>query len=302
MSAPQTTAERRALRRRERRALDALPVRPEPTTGFVVKKPVGTYDQIEVVRAAVTLAILFGTHAERDAARFTVHLLTAAGREDGGEDDGFVAVPAKVIERYFRHLDWRALEEAGLIEVKPYSRLLGRCREFRVAEELRLAFYEAGPTTERVMQDGLYDLATGRPTSTRTKSQRRTPSGNALPKMVRAAIDAVGMVPFDAVRIERDHLPSLRAKIDEAEPGTKERERALGRYLNDLRCFQAVLTQGARPLDPAQPDGLWVYRPAYRPQRFGRISQVGGGLQSCSKEMKSISYPPIYPPSLWASS
>ena len=298
MSALQTTAARRVRLRYQRRALDALPARPEPTTGFVVKKPVGTYDQIEVVRAAITLAVLFGARAERDAARFIVHLLTAANRED----DGFVAVPAKVIEQYFRHLDWRALEEAGLIEVKPYSRLLGRCREFRVPDELRLAFYEAGPTTERVMQDGLYDIATGRPTTTRTKSQRRTPSGNALPSKVRAAIDAVGMVPFDAVRIERDHLPSLRAKIDEAEPGTKERERALGRYLNDLRCFQAVLTQGARPLDPAQPDGLWLYQPAYRPQRFGRISQVGGGLQSCSKEMKSISYPPIYPPSLWAPS
>lgn len=285
-----TRAARRVRRRRQRRTLGALQTRSEPTRAFVADFVPGTYDQGEVVRAALADIPIANPKAASKAERFLIHVLTAAGREG----DPYVPVPSKLIEKEWRGLDWRSILEAGVVGVRPYNRLARRSREFAVTPRVAFDFYEAGPTAERVVQDGLYDLTTGRPTTRRVKSDRRTPSGNAWPAMIRAAIDAVGEVPVDVVRIEREHLPQLRALMNGAEPGP-DRVSAEGRYLNDLRCLQAVLTQGARPLDPEDPDGLWVYRPAYRPQRFGRLSQKGGGLQSCSKEMKDVAYPETYP-------
>ena len=269
--------------RERRRALDALPSRPNPTRAFVSTFVPGTHAQLDVVRDAVAGAHL-DRREQRKAERFLVHLLVSSER-DG---DGSVPVPAKLIEREFRNLSWPFLEEAGVIQVAPYDRHRGRCREFAAAPEVRGRFFEAGPTASVVAEDCLYDLVSTRPTSRRVKSDRRTPSGNPLPPLLRSAIDAFGEVPVDVHAIER-HLGRLHALMDAAEEGPAK-VAAEGRYYNDLRCYHAVLAQGARPLDPDNPDGLWVYRPAYRPQRFGRLSQKGGGLQSCSTAMKAVAY------------
>lgn len=285
---------RRARRKQRERELDELPNRAAPTTASIVSKVPGTHEQIAVLRAAVTEVDVFGTRRHRAAAHFLIHILTTAPLDD--EDDGFVPVPAKAIEKHLRHLDWQALEDAGIIEIKPFCRVQRKSREFRASFELQRAFYEAGPTAERVAKDGLYDLVSGNPTQARKKSQRRTKSGNPLPKTIRKAIDSVREVPIDTHAIER-HLDRLRRSMDEAEDPTA-RVTAQGRYFNDLRCYSAVLTQGARPIDPNDPSGLWLYRPAYKPQRFGRVSQIGGGLQSCSTAMKAVAYPPSFPPLL----
>ena len=278
-----------AHRRQRGRLLGSLPSRPVPTKANVVNK-VGSYDQARVVREAVSAVAVFGTPEHRAAARFLIHVLATARLEDAG----YVPVPAKLIEKYFRRLDWRALVDVGLVEVKPYSRPRRRSREFRVSGELGRAFYEAGPTAERLTQDGLYNLMAERPTQARTKSQRRTGSGNPLPKLIRKAIDSVREVPIDVHAIER-HLDQLRCAMEKSE-GTTSDVASRARYFTDLRCYHAVLAQGARPIDPDNPDGLWVYRPAYKPQRFGRVSQIGGGLQSCSTTMKAVAYPPTFPP------
>lgn len=274
--------------RRRQRALDALPGRAAPSAAFVDAYVPGTFDQVELLRRAVREAG-FTARERQTAERFLVHLLASTGRKG----DGFVPVPSKLIERHFRGLDWRHLEECDLVVVRPHDRYAGRCREFAIAFDLRRAYFEAGPTADRVLERGLYNVVRGLPTQRRTKSEHRTPTGNALPPLVRAAIDAVGLVPVDVHAIER-HLATLRAAADEA-TGDPARVRAEARYLNDLRCYHAVLTQGARPLDPEQPGSLWIYRPAYRPQRFGRLSQKGGGLQSCSAAMKAVAYPEFYP-------
>jgi hypothetical protein len=265
-----------------------LPNRPGPTKAFIVPFVPGTFDQLEVVRAAVETASL-PPSAQLKAERFVVQLLATAD----WDGDGFVPFPSKLIEREIRGLDWRPLEDVLVLNVRRHDRHAGRCREFGVADDVRRPYYEAGPTAMLLFEDGLYDLTTGRPTRRRVKSDLRTPSGNAISKFQRGAIDALGEVPVEVHALER-HLGQLRAAVDEAEDGDA-RVAAHGRYMNDLRCYQAVLTQGARPLDPERPDGLWVYRPAYKPQRFGRISQKGGGLQSCSSEMKAVAYPETYP-------
>lgn len=58
-------------------------------------------------------------------------------------------------------------------------------------------------------------------------------------------------------------------------------------YLNDLRCYAAVIRQ--RPRHVRGP--IWTYDTAWRVQDIsGRVSEQGGALQSCSREMKAAAF------------
>jgi hypothetical protein len=56
-------------------------------------------------------------------------------------------------------------------------------------------------------------------------------------------------------------------------------------YDNDVMCAQAIFA-GARK----DKGGSWLYVPSYCPQSSGRISENGGGLQSCSRLMKQAAF------------
>jgi len=58
-------------------------------------------------------------------------------------------------------------------------------------------------------------------------------------------------------------------------------------YMNDLRCYASVLRQKPRHVE----EEIWEYDTAWEPQEIsGRVSEIGGGLQSASKEMKAAAY------------
>jgi hypothetical protein len=190
--------------------------------------------------------------------------------------------------------------------VRPYDRLGSSSREFRVSPEHWRAFLEAGHAAlvgshgrtvdarGEASRKGLGErvsLHTGNTSVRQVRSTRTTASRNELPSLVRAAIDAVGPSPFNPVAIG-EHLDQLR-RLADAQSAGREQQRVLARYLNDVACFEAVLRQGAAPIEVVAPreDGdLWAYQPAYRMGYTGRIAQKGGGLQSCSRAMKTAAY------------
>ena len=53
------------------------------------------------------------------------------------------------------------------------------------------------------------------------------------------------------------------------------------KYLNNERCYRNILMSGFKTQD-----NLLMYQPSYRSQTTGRRSEIGGGFQSCSREMK----------------
>jgi len=65
-------------------------------------------------------------------------------------------------------------------------------------------------------------------------------------------------------------------------PNSRTYQQVRGQYLNDRTCFISVMHQDPEHVG----DGIYRYRPAYCVQKSGRFSEVGGGLQSCSREMK----------------
>ena len=272
----------------DRQVLDGLNYEARPPAAKLETQFIpGSYSQAVVLDRA-TEGVGRGA-VRRDTRQFLLLLLAtppSAGKRRGA--DGFVPFSSRLMRRVCRHVDWRWLEAEGLVSVRSYSRVGRRSREFRVDPEFARAYFDAGLTGGTLVREGCYNLVTSRPTTRAIKSRRRTPSDNPLPPAVRAAIDAPVGVPLDLGAVERA-VASLRDRIGEAAVD-RDRVRAERRYLNDLRCLQAVLTQRARPADPADPRGLWVYDPAYRMVTSGRIAQLGGGLQSISRATKEAAY------------
>ena len=252
-----------------------------PTRGASQDTLVGTSAQ-----AALVDAWTCGMHPHTRA--FLLYVLAATLDSARRQDEWGHAVAAVLIKRLFRRAEVSRLISEGRLEASGYSEAKGECREFRVAPHVLREFAEAGLTASTLVTGGLVDLSDGRRTTRRVKSVRTGPSGNALARLVRAAIDATGISVFNPASIGV-HLDGLRRAVD-AETTGRARTAAVARYITDLLCFQAVLAQGAQPVDAAEPGGLWTYRPAYRPQTFGRLSQIGGALQSCSRPMKEAAY------------
>ena len=61
------------------------------------------------------------------------------------------------------------------------------------------------------------------------------------------------------------------------------------RYINDERCYASVLE---RPFIVLEEEfkGMLLYQPSYRGQSTGRKSEIGGGFQSCSRDMKQVGF------------
>jgi hypothetical protein len=58
-------------------------------------------------------------------------------------------------------------------------------------------------------------------------------------------------------------------------------------YLNDLQCYATILRQRPRRVE----GDIWEYDTAWEAQGIsGRVSEIGGGMQSASKEMKAAAY------------
>lgn len=206
-----------------------------------------------------------------------------------GIADSFVPISSLFIRRYFRDAEWEFLLDAGFIEVKEHSIARGLCREYRVPLDVRRRYAEAGLTPDTATtRFRLYNVVEGKPTKRRSKSVRTGRGNNALPRPIRRAMDAVGPAVINLPAIWR-HVAEMKA-IADATPMGPDWATANGRYVNDLLCAQAVHAQSARPLDKDAPDGLWIYEPAMTAQAFGRLGQVDGGLQSCTREMKVAAY------------
>jgi hypothetical protein len=79
---------------------------------------------------------------------------------------------------------------------------------------------------------------------------------------------------FDGDRYTKPYGEYLRAKY---------------RRLNDEMCFISVLNQNPVPAPEIGP-GVWKVIQPYRAQMSGRVGIIGGGLQTCSREMKMAAF------------
>ncbi len=251
--------------------------------GFVQESALGTFSQLQLVTSW-----LVGLHA--DTKPFLLHLLASSASACADEsrllnERGYVPLYSRFIRQHFRNADIKELKRRTVIEALPHSRTRGRSREYRVVPERWIEFLKAGLRQHRNSNKYRVDLLTEKQTTRRVKTKHVTPSGGRLPVLVRDSINSVGPARFNCKAIEK-HLRKLEKRYRRQTQGTPEWQKAYLRYANDLRCYNALFDQGARHVE----DDIWQYQPAYRVQKSGRIGQIGGGLQNCSRRMKQAAY------------
>lgn len=212
--------------------------------------------------------------------RFFLHVLCSQLIDLGkgldvlpGWDTLGLNLPSKTIRAEFeRGISWEKMEPqmVGLLEASDYSK--GQCRYFQVSPPLFEAI--------RAHLQGQLDTPDGSPAVNLFDGNAYTVGHAMYPpdpenpssKLMRDAARVLHAVecPFnvDAVRA---HVERLKGSDDPA-------------YENDRRCAE-VMFAGMR-----REGNVGHYTPSYGPQSSGRIGEVGGGLQSCTKAMKHAAF------------
>jgi len=149
------------------------------------------------------------------------------------------------------------------------SAVKGQATEYFAASDL-LSQYVTSITAalcdEEEVGKPYYDLVTGKRIDKPARERAPQDAGYAMP---RKAANSIKRRVFNYEAILQ-HLESVK--------GT-------AKCYNDLWCLKAVLAR--RPKEVG--GGLYSYKPNYRYAYTGRLYEVGGGLQSCSRLMKQAS-------------
>lgn len=214
--------------------------------------------------------------------RFFLHILCSQLIDLGkgldvlpGWDTLGLNLPSKTIRAEFgRDMSWEKMAPrmTGLLEASDFSK--GQCRYFQVFpplfEEIRshleaqLLKPDGSPAVN--LFDGMaYNVA----------HAAKGHDGSRSTKLVRDAMRVLHATecPFNIDAI-RAHLERLKASNDPA-------------YENDRLCAQTMFAGMRRE------GNVGHYVPSYFPQSSGRIGEVGGGLQSCTKAMKQAAFASI---------
>ena len=249
---------------------------------FRVPKVVNDYIHLELLK-----------DYDKSTKQLFIHVLFGTLYTIKREEEGWVPVCSDLMKKEWGRLkpDWRKLKEANLIEVKTfgednqdYSKIRGLSREFRVnlgiAQNIASKFPD---TTEEFVNCDYHNLMT----TYKMKEFKRhkftvgQDSKNTIPDLIKNSMLAIEKCIVNDV-LTLDHLEDLY--IDAIWAGNTSTENY--RYLNNKHCYDTLRQTDIKILE----GGLIEYHPSYKVQMSGRISEIGGGMQSCTREMKKVAF------------
>lgn len=190
---------------------------------------------------------------------------------------------------------WKPLRGKGLLEVIndyrffPDSEKLGWCRKFKIPHGI------FSQILEKQCMGTRYDLYTGKrklskahKTLIKKKPEDDSDHRRRRPQLIEDALRVFknGRSLFN-VQAARKHLRELKKKYNRLKHSDPDRATEVkNKYENDVNCLQAVVNQ--RPEKVVGMEGeIYEYPVGYKVQKkSGRLSEVGGGLQNCSCELK----------------
>lgn len=188
-----------------------------------------------------------------------------------GWDTLGINLPSVTIKAEFeRGFSWHPLRDQGLIEASDYHD--GECRYFQVTPPLfheilthvqqQIASPDGSPAVN-LFSGMAYDITHA------VSGEGARPSS----KLMRDALRILHVVdcPINVEAIQQ-HLIRLEA---EGKPLALQ---------NDKLCAQTLFAGMKSQRD------LRLYTPSYSPQSSGRIGELGGGVQSCSRAMKDAAF------------
>jgi hypothetical protein len=205
---------------------------------------------------------------------------------------GFYPVPSREIEKHIgRGTFWKDLRNAGLIEVQGYDKDRQLCRYFKVNSTALDIYFNNHPGDMRSVEQ--VNLITGQSSKKRNKSILRDSNNNPAPELIVNAIKSINFCLFNNTEVQA-HLNQLKDFMDSAAleyqrsdtlSNKKILNKATSRYRVDRHCADTIQIDAV-----TVEDFRHSYIPAYRVARTGRIYEIGGGLLSCTREMKMAGF------------
>lgn len=205
-------------------------------------------------------------------------------------EETWVPVPWRTVREQLRGASWQELADRGLVSATDYSIGYGRCREYHVDEEITQQFLALAPKTWPEYQTKpKVNLMTGKRSVAKPKNIITDETGHPEPELVVKAMQSIETCIVDLVAIENHckELLQVASKLENA----ADANTAFRRYKNDYICLNAIYRCNPVLITEGPFAGFFKYRPAYRVQMSGRISEIGGGMQSCSRRMKYVGFP-----------
>ena len=212
--------------------------------------------------------------------------------------DGWVPVSWELMKKHWGKdkANWEILVADGLLEVKfletiningtniskTYSRSQGLSREFRVCAEVLELIHSIEPKTVAEFENcPFYNLMTGYKMDKVVRHKLTNSTGQSLPKVIKESILSIERCVVNYPGIET-YLEEFDASIEDKSYDNPDYKR----FKNDHFCYLNILSHPHKKLN----DTLLEYYPSYEVQMSGRISEQGGGMQSCTRVMKEVGF------------
>lgn len=221
---------------------------------------------------------------------FLVHLYVSEiiERKKERTEYPYVAIPYTTINNGLRtgRVNIESLAFAGFLEMKEdqygntYSKSLNLCRRFRLTPKTRNHILQGYENTD--IDTPWVNIETGKEIKTRnTNKEKALREGNTAPsETVFKGIYPIKKCVWNKKLVEK-HIEKLRLAAEKEKAiGLKVTEQA--RYIGDLTIYKNLLSHSTI-LDKT----FAVYKPMFETQMSGRVTELGGGLQNCSRRMKA---------------
>lgn len=226
-------------------------------------------------------------HLNAKQRRLVLHVLVSnlfnLGKMDRhglfGWIDASVELPCQWMEEHFGSRFRPSEIDASVLTFQNYSTVKHECRSFLASSKLLDLLLEWSPTSVNAASDEpIVNLFDGKPYQ--VQAPQEWEHGVYSSKIIRRAVAAIQSCPFDYAALNV-HLRKLQAGIAKGAKD-EDRERLQLAFRNDKACADRI-----RAGCQLMKDGSARYHAEYRTSYTGRITEVGGGAQSCSRAMKA---------------
>lgn len=216
---------------------------------------------------------------------FFFHVLGCSLLPQNMKDGEWMPIPNTTIYKEWKHGSVRInlLIKAGLLERTAYYSIeMGICYCYRIPVEILEELSKLQPSTVKELRElSYYNLMDGKKISIPKSCVLTYQYGDKqhqIPDTIRRAFDGIEKCYLN--------LKAVETYLRKAELGAKT-EKQKRKLWNDKRCFDSIIWR--LNYNSISEEVSW-YTPSYEAQMSGRITELEGGLQSCSRAMKKAAF------------
>ena len=196
-------------------------------------------------------------------------------------EDKSIPIPSETLHKKFSNYypNVKALTDKEIVKlVKLYDKEAGKCSEYKIPLEI----LKQSVKDELIDDETYVNLFTGKKINKARKSVLTYGDNKLkLPDVVYRAI-----IGIRRTYCNYKALKKYIQKLKDANAKGFQTEKQYRKYINDLACFNAI----RRNIIYLEGTDLGYYIPAYQSQKSGRITELEGKLQSCSRAMKKAAF------------